>query len=80
MQREGLVTAFASWQQKGQLHAPPERLAEADRVADAVLARWLEMAQPMVTEELAEFWAYAALWLSQWLLVQHTAAWLRSES
>ena len=44
------------------------------------LARWLEMAQPMVTEELAEFWAYAALWLSQWLLVQHTAAWLRSES
>ena len=41
LQREGLVTAFASWQQKGQLHAPPERLAEADRVADAVLARWL---------------------------------------
>ena len=40
LQREGLVTAFEAWQQKGVLHAPPERLAEADRVAEAVLARW----------------------------------------
>ena len=40
LQREGLVTAFETWQQKGALHAPPERLAEADRVAEAVLARW----------------------------------------
>lgn len=40
LQREGLVTAFEAWQQKGALHAPPERLAEADRVAEAVLARW----------------------------------------
>ena len=40
LQREGLVTTFEAWQQKGVLHAPPERLAEADRVAEAVLARW----------------------------------------
>ena len=40
LQREGLVTTFEAWQQKGALHAPPERLAEADRVAEAVLARW----------------------------------------
>lgn len=40
LQREGFVTAFADWQRGGRLHAPPERLAEADRVAQAVLARW----------------------------------------
>ena len=40
LQREGLVTTFEAWQRKGVLHAPPERLAEADRVAEAVLARW----------------------------------------
>ena len=33
LQREGLVTTFEAWQQKGALHAPPERLAEAWKTA-----------------------------------------------
>ena len=40
LQRAGLVTAFADWVRTGQLAAPLERLAEADRVAEAVLARF----------------------------------------
>ena len=40
LQRAGLVTAFADWVRTGQLAAPIERLAEADRVAEAVLARF----------------------------------------
>lgn len=40
LQREGFVTAFADWQREGQLRAAPARLAEADRVAEAVLSRW----------------------------------------
>ncbi len=40
LQREGFVTPFADWQRSGHLAAPPERLAEADRVAEAVLARF----------------------------------------
>ena len=40
LQRAGLVTAFAEWVRTGQLAAPLERLAEADRVAEAVLARF----------------------------------------
>ena len=40
LQREGLVTSFDAWQQEGTLRPPPSRLAEADRVADALLARW----------------------------------------
>ncbi len=31
--------------------------------------------QAVVLEELAETWGYAALWLAQWALVRHTAAW-----
>ena len=40
LQRAGLVTAFADWVRTGQLATPLERLAEADRVAEAVLARF----------------------------------------
>ena len=40
LQRAGLITAFADWVRTGQLAAPLERLAEADRVAEAVLARF----------------------------------------
>lgn len=40
LQREGFVTAFADWRRDGALHTPPTRLAEADRVAEAVLSRW----------------------------------------
>ena len=40
LQRAGLVTTFADWVRTGQLAAPLERLAEADRVAEAVLARF----------------------------------------
>ncbi|MDX9887459.1 mitochondrial fission ELM1 family protein [Thauera sp.] len=40
LQREGFVTQFADWQREGRLHVAPQRLAEADRVAEAVLARW----------------------------------------
>ena len=40
LQRAGLVTAFADRVRTGQLAAPLERLAEADRVAEAVLARF----------------------------------------
>ena len=40
LQRAGLVTAFADWVRTGQLAAPIERLAEADRVAEAALARF----------------------------------------
>ncbi len=40
LQREGFVTAFADWQREGHLRAAPTRLAEADRVAEAVLSRW----------------------------------------
>ena len=40
LQRAGLVTAFADWVRTGQLAAPLERLAESDRVAEAVLARF----------------------------------------
>ena len=40
LQREGFVTPFADWQRTGRLSTPPERLAEADRVAEAVLARF----------------------------------------
>ena len=31
----------------------------------------------LVLEELAETWAYAALWLAQWALVRQTATWRR---
>ncbi len=40
LQREGLVTSFASWQRAGILRAPQARLCEADRVAEVVLSRW----------------------------------------
>jgi len=40
LQREGFVTAFTDWQHSGRLSTPPKRLAEADRVAEAVLARF----------------------------------------
>lgn len=40
LQREGFVTQFADWQREGRLPVAPQRLAEADRVAEAVLARW----------------------------------------
>ena len=40
LQREGFVTPFADWQRTGRLSTPPEPLAEADRVAAAVLARF----------------------------------------
>jgi len=40
LQREGFVTAFADWQRESHLRAAPTRLAEADRVAEAVLSRW----------------------------------------
>ena len=40
LQREGFVTPFADWQRTGRLSTPPERLAEAERVAEAVLARF----------------------------------------
>ena len=40
LQREGFVTTFADWQRDGALHAPPGRLAEADRIAEIVLSRW----------------------------------------
>ena len=40
LQREGFVTQFADWQREGRLHVAPQRLAEADRVAEAVLTRW----------------------------------------
>ena len=40
LQRGGFVTTFADWQRDGILRAPPTRLAEADQVAEAVLARW----------------------------------------
>lgn len=40
LQKEGLVTTFADWQRDGALHAPPGRLAEADRIAEIVLSRW----------------------------------------
>lgn len=37
---EGFVTAFEDWQKDRRLHVPPQRLAEADRVAAEVLSRW----------------------------------------
>ncbi|MBP8923160.1 MAG: mitochondrial fission ELM1 family protein [Thauera sp.] len=40
LQRAGLVTTFADWVRTAQLATPLERLAEADRVAEAVLARF----------------------------------------
>lgn len=40
LQREGFVTTFSDWRRDGALHTPPTRLAEADRVAEAVLSRW----------------------------------------
>lgn len=40
LQRDGLVTSFASWQRAGILRAPQVRLCEADRVAEVVLSRW----------------------------------------
>lgn len=40
LQREGFVTPFVDWQRTGRLTTPPETLAEADRVAEAVLARF----------------------------------------
>lgn len=40
LQRAGFVTPFADWQRTGRLSTPPERLAEADRMAEAVLARF----------------------------------------
>lgn len=40
LQREGFVTPFVDWQRTGRLTTPPEPLAEADRVAEAVLARF----------------------------------------
>lgn len=40
LQREGFVTAFDDWQRSGQLRTPPQPLAEADRVAAAMLRRW----------------------------------------
>lgn len=41
----------------------------------AVLAQWFSYTQALVLEELVEFWAYAALWLAQWFLVQHSFTW-----
>ena len=40
LQGDGFVTSFARWQQDGELHLPPTRLREADRVAEIVLSRW----------------------------------------
>ena len=40
LRREGLVTAFEDWQRDRVLPPPPMRLAEADRVAEAVLTQW----------------------------------------
>ena len=40
LQRAGFVTPFADWQRTGRLSTSPERLAEADRVAEVVLARF----------------------------------------
>ncbi|MDA0235061.1 MAG: mitochondrial fission ELM1 family protein [Proteobacteria bacterium] len=39
LQHEGFVTPFETWQHVGALRQAPARLAEADRVAEAVLAR-----------------------------------------
>ena len=40
LQQEGFVTAFADWQRTGRVPPPPARLAEADRAAESLLARW----------------------------------------
>jgi hypothetical protein len=40
LQREGFVTTFSDWQRDGDLHVPPTRLSEADRVAAVVLSCW----------------------------------------
>lgn len=40
LQRAGLVTPFATWQEDKVVHSPPMPLCESDRVAEILLSRW----------------------------------------